>query len=136
MPSLWMRLSAIITVSLFVAAYAMETGSAKPTLVEVWSGGDDGLTQGLKVAIEDAFKSSPDFTLSSGKKPGALVVTIPTHVRWKQVGRRTKVFYTVEFASTDDHTLGASKGACWDDKLSKCATQIVKDAKTAARKIN
>jgi hypothetical protein len=105
-------------------------------LLRCGPGGDDGLTQGLKVAIEDSFKSSPDFTLSSGKKPGTFVVTIPTHVRWKQVGRRTKVFYTVEFASAENQNIGTRTGSCWDDTLAKCAAQIVKDAKIAARGIH
>jgi hypothetical protein len=135
MTSLGMRLSAIIAVFLFVAAYGMEAGSPKPTPVEVWSGGDDGLTQSLKVAIENAFKSSPDFSVSYGKKPGTLIVTIPTHVQWKHVGRRTKVIYTVEFASVEEYKLGSQKGSCWDDTLAKCAAQIVKDAKVAARRI-
>ena len=54
---------------------------------------------------------------------------------WKQLGSRTQVLYTVEFTSSDDAKLGSSKGSCWDTKLEKCATQVVKDAKTAARKI-
>jgi len=97
--------------------------------------GDDGFTQKLRDTLENAFKSSPDFSLSSGKKPGTLVVTIPTNVGWKQVGKRMQVLYTVEFASVDNQNIGTNTGSCWDDMLSKCAAQIVKDAKIAARKI-
>jgi hypothetical protein len=59
-------------------------GPAKPTPVEVWTGGDDGLTQGLRFAIENKFKSSSDFVLSLGKKAGTLIVTIPMHVAWRK----------------------------------------------------
>lgn len=109
---------------------SIERTSGKP--VEVWGGGDDALTARLRNALEDAFRSSADFHLSSGKKPGTLVITLPSNVEWKQVGGRTQVLYTAEFAS-DGQNLGGSKGSCWDDALAKCAAQIVKDAKSAAR---
>jgi hypothetical protein len=129
------RLSAIIVVSLVLAMCGAKADGAKPTLVEVWCVGDDGLTQRLRDALENALKLSPDFSLSSGKKPGTLVVTIPTNVGWKQVGKRMQVLYAVEFASVDNQNIGTNTGSCWDDMLSKCAAQIVKDAKIAARKI-
>jgi hypothetical protein len=111
----------------------MGAASAEPTFVEVWVVGDDGLTQGLTVALEIAFGSSPDFTLSYGKKPGTLVVEIPTNVGWKKVGTRTKVLYTVEFTTTDGRKISTATGSCWDDVIAKCASHIVKDARIAAR---
>ena len=76
------------------------------------------------------------FALSSGGKAGTLVVTIPTNVDWRQVGKRTQVLYTVEFSSTEGRNLGVRKGSCWEDELEKCAAQIVQDAKKAARKMD
>jgi len=108
---------------------SIEKTSGKP--VEVWGGGDDALTVKLRDALEEAFRSSADFHLSSGKKPGTLVITLPSNIGWKQVGGRTQVLYTADFAS-DGQNLGGSKGSCWDDALPKCAAQIVKDAKNAA----
>ena len=110
--------------------------SPKLTLVEVWCVGDDRLTVKLRDTLENAFKSSSDFRLSAGKKPGTLTVTIPSNVGWKLVGKRTQVFYTVEFASADSQHLGSSAGSCWEDALLKCASKIVKDAKTAAGTIH
>ena len=131
------RLSVIIAVSVLVAP-AMVAAPAKPTptLVEVVCGGDDALTLRLRDTLETAFKLSSDFRLSSWKEQARLLVTIPTHVGWEQVGRRTRVLYTVEFASLDNQNLGTSTGSCWDNKVTKCASQIVKDAKIAARKIH
>jgi hypothetical protein len=68
-----------------VALFVQNTTGAEPqrphkTPVEVWSGGDDGLTQRLKASIEKEFESSPDFQMSEGKKPGTLIVTIPSNV--------------------------------------------------------
>ncbi len=118
----------MIIASLWVASACVKS---QPTLVEVWRGGDDGLTIWFTEAIESAFQSSPEFTLSSGKKPGTVVVTIPTHVGWKKIDGRTQVIYSVEFTSTEDLNIGASTGTCWDDALAECAAQIVQDAKKA-----
>lgn len=110
--------------------------SPKLTLVEVWCRGDDGLTLKLRDTLETALKSSSEFHLSSGKKPGTLIITIPLHVGWQVVGNRTQVLYSVEFASTENQDLGSGTGSCWEDALSKCARKIVKDAKITARKIH
>ena len=132
--SLWIRAS-VIVIGLLVSQCAMEAASTKPTLIEVWCGGDDGLTIRLKDALEAAFKSTSDFRLSSGKKLGTLIVTIPTHVGWKQAGQRTKVSYAVEFTSIDNRALGTSTGSCWDDALAKCTRKIVNDARLATHKV-
>jgi hypothetical protein len=121
--------------SVFVSQSAVQADSGKTTLVEVWSRGDDGLTMRLRASLESAFKSSSAFSLSSGKKPGTLIVTIPTNVGWRQVSKRTKVLYTVDFASVENQHLGISKGGCWDDALSKCTDKIVKDAIAVTHKV-
>jgi hypothetical protein len=131
-----MRLLAVIIVVPTVALFAAQTASTKPTLVEFRHVGDDGLSERLADQIERAFRLSADFTLSSGRKPGTLIVTIPTNVDWKQVGGRTQVLYTVEFTSSDDHNLGSSKGSCWEGALVICAEQIVNQARTAVRKMH
>jgi len=109
---------------------------ARPTPVEVWTGGDDGLTQCLRVEIENKFKSSSDFVLGSGKKPASLIVTIPTHVAWMQKGARTHVRYKLELSSSDDIGIGKSSGSCWDDNFADCAAQIYGGAQKAAHKLH
>lgn len=123
----------IVLALLVVRAVAARNDPA-PTPVEVWSGGDDGLTQRLRVVLEEAFKASSDFRLSNGKRPGTLLVTIPSNVEWEHVGKRTRVLYTVEFASGNKN-LGAHHGSCWEEELRKCAAQIVKRAQISASKI-
>ncbi len=115
---------------------ALYAAPAKPTPVEVWTGGDDGLTQRLRDEIENKFKSSSDFVLSSGKQRGSLIVTIPTHIAWTQKGTRTYVRYKVEFSSSDDVGIGKSSGSCWDDNLADCAAQIYGGAQRAAHKLH
>ena len=56
-------------------------------------------------------------------------------VGWKLVGKRTQVFYNIEFATADNETISKSSGSCWENAFEKCATQIVEDAKVAARRI-
>ena len=96
-----------------------------PTLVEVWCGGDDNLTQGVCRAVDHEFASIP-----------TLIVTIPTNFDWEEREKRTRGFYTVEFTSTNDKKLGAKKGACWENDFRTCASQIVRHAKNAAHKLS
>ena len=44
------------------------------TLVEVWCGGDDNLTQGVCRAVDSEFASTPNFVVSSEERPGTLIV--------------------------------------------------------------
>jgi len=129
-------LRAVLAACLVMAACEMDAASTKPTFVEVWVGGDDAYTLNLRDAVEGAFRSSPDFTLSIGKVPSELVVLIPTNVDWKKIHLRITVFYTVEFKTPDGRKLGSSTGSCREHALAKCAAQIVKEARIAARKIH
>jgi len=104
--------------------------------VEVWTGGDDSLTQHLRYEVESRFKSSSDFVPSRGKKPGTLIVTIPTHVAWTKDGTRTQVRYKVEFSSSEGVGIGKSSGSCWDDNVAACAAQIYRGAQRAAHKLH
>jgi hypothetical protein len=109
---------------------------SKARLVELWVGGDDGLTSQLGDAVERVLRSSPDFIMSSGHKLGTLIVTIPTHVQFEHIGERSKVFFTVNFSSIHNENLGSSKGTCMDNELVKCANQIIKDAILASHGMN
>lgn len=112
-----------------------------PTLVEIWRGGDDGLTLRLTDSITKAFKSSPDFELSSGKKEGTLIVLIPTHVQWTRLGwrpfaRRTRISYRVEFKmlGKSAEPVDTLAGSCRDDHMANCAAEIVMAAKGVVSK--
>ena len=134
------ELLAAVLVSLFLPIQNTAIGvKQSKTFVELWCGGDDNLTQGVCRALESEFVSSRDFAVlddeSNDERQVKLIVTIPTNVDWKEHGTRTRVFYTVEFKSSTDRKLGKKKGACWENELKTCATQIVKQAKVAARKL-
>lgn len=117
-----------------ISTVVLYASPAAPTPVEVWTVGDDGLTQRLRDAVETKFKSSSDFALSIGKKEGTLIVTIPTNVSWTKEGTRTRLRYTVELSSIDDVGIGKSSGSCWDDNLAECASQIYRGAQKATHK--
>src|SRR6185436_11778782 len=70
--------------------------------IEVWTGGGDALTIKFRDALEAAFKESPFFAGSSGKRPGTLIVTIPSALRWEDVGKRTRVSYRVTYSDVTD----------------------------------
>jgi hypothetical protein len=85
--------------------------------------------------MEEAFKSSGLFILSSGSRPGTLIATIPTNVPWKEVDGKTRVLYRIDFTNSQSMPIGQSKGQCWDDQLQRCAEAIVRDATRIAEKV-
>jgi hypothetical protein len=127
--------SILATALVLLAACATSPSSAKPTPVEVWRGGDDGLTSRFADALEAAFRGAPEFSLSSGKVPGTLVVTIPTNLTWRKVGDRTEVTYSVEFTGAPGQPLGSSRGNCLEDRLQDCAARVLRDARAAKMKL-
>lgn len=133
MPAIWRWIRLEMGIVVFLASAL--TAPAKRTLVEYWHVGDDALSQRLTIEVETAFEHSPDFTPSSGKKPGTLIVTVPDNVGWAKKSGRTKALYTVEYTSVDGKKVLEKSGSCWEDELSKCAFNIVKDAKFAVRKM-
>ncbi len=106
-----------------------------PTPLEFWHDGKDALSDRLADAVYTALAHCADFIPSSGKQPGSLLVEIPANVNGRQVGKRTRVSYTVTYSTADGHAIGTSTGSCWGDQLDVCANQIVKHAQVAALKV-
>jgi len=128
--------SIMILVSLFTSeqGYRRAGNPPKPP-VELWCTGDDLYSQWMCKAFFAAFESSPDFNLQEENKLGNLIVTIPENVGWKEVGKRTKITYVVEFSTSDERVFMRRKGWCWHQEYAKCANQILKEARVAARKL-
>jgi hypothetical protein len=132
--TVWKILRGVIIFWIVVTS-SVNAMSPKRTLVDVRCNGDDGLTQRICATLENEFKASQDFMLSTENEPEMLVVTIPTNVDWEKVHNRIRVIYTVEFTSALDQRLGESKGRCWNDSLATCTSQILKNARVAARRV-
>jgi len=98
--------------------------------VEVWTGGDDGLTQRLGNAMRDEFRRSGLFTLAPTSTSHSLRVTIPTHVGWQEVGGKTLVTYKLRLARGERY-FGETGGVCWENDLRTCARQVVQEATNA-----
>jgi len=111
------------------------TGKQRTTPVELWCVGDDLFSQRMCKAFFAAFESSPDFDPQEENKLGNLIVTIPQNVGWKEIGRRTKITYVVEFSTSDERVFMTRKGWCWHKEYAKCANLILKEAREAARKL-
>jgi hypothetical protein len=140
-----------ICLSLFVFFCGCATNVSTPIAVEFWYTGDDGLSQKLTVAVETAFRQSADFRLTPIDAGGRrLVVWTMRNVEGEIVGDRTKATYTVRFLSLDDDAskhpdlqhrlalareISTQRGYCWESEMTRCAAQIVSDAKIAARKM-
>ncbi len=125
-------LKSVFCVASVAIAACATSPLAEPIPVEVWRGGDDGLTSRFADAVETAFRGAPQFALSSGKKPGTLIVTIPSNVGWRQIGNRTQILYSVEFTGLTGALHKRETGSCWEDQLSMCAAKVLVDAKAAA----
>jgi len=97
--------------------------------IEIRSVGDDGLSSRFDAYLRRAFRSSEEFVEAPSVDSSRLIVTIPTNVRWKKVGRRTEVSYAVEFTSADGKLISSSSGSCWDKRLNDCAQQVLKAAR-------
>src|ERR1700722_88689 len=90
----------------------------EPIPVELWRNGDDGLTIKFSETIEATFAASKDFVMSSGKKGTAtVIVTIPTNVRWKRIGNRNEIFYTVQMTRGSSAQKDVETGSCWEIEI-------------------
>jgi hypothetical protein len=122
---------------------------ATPITVEFWHGGDHAVSQKLIVAVEAAFRQSPDFRLTPVGTGRRLVVST-SNVESDMVGDRMNVTYVVVFSSLDENTsanpdlqkrlalakeINTRRGSCWDSELPKYAAQIVHYARIASRNL-
>lgn len=107
--SICKRIPAMAVMFIAAAEIALASPSSQRIPVELWRGGDDGLTLRLAEELENALKSSPHFVLSNGRDSHRLVVTIPGNVDWKQIGKRTRVIYKVDFTDAHHRNLGSQQ---------------------------
>ena len=128
---------AVVALMLFTGCAGCSTAAPSTTApltvavpVELWTGGDDGLTLRLADAVRNEFSQSALFALAPASTPNSLRATIPTHVHWEQVGAGTRVKYKLRLAR-GERNLGETGGVCWENDLRTCARQIVQEAANA-----
>ncbi len=106
--------------------------SNKPVPVEIFTGGDDGFTVRLADAVRSEFEKSPLFTLATDPANHALIVKIPTHVEWHDVGTKTRISYKLRLERAGQ-VLMESGGTCWETEMQVCAESILDSADRATR---
>lgn len=116
------KLILLVTVFHFVhiGVYAQsESSDSKKTPVILITGGDDGLTSRFVDALEKAFHASQNFTIDDTcEKQETLLVTIPTHLKWEELGEKIKVYYIVKISSIYNETpSGGTTNACSENLL-------------------
>ena len=107
------------------ASLAQPETIEKPAPVEVWCGGDDGLTQKVCDATEQAFRTVHDFPLRKAEQIAKFKVVIAPNVEWKKVQGRLQILYAIELRDTNDKEIGRFDGSCWESKVRACGTQIL-----------
>jgi hypothetical protein len=123
----------ILTIATWAQSDAVFARVYEPIPVEIWRGGDDGLTNKLSDAIESAFAVSDAFVLNKGEKNKMLTVTIPTNVHRERVDNHNEVLYTVELKQKATLRTATISGSCRENKLSICADQIFRSAQALVR---
>lgn len=96
-----------------------------PNPVEVWCGGDDGLTLKVCNAVEQAFRTAHDLPLLKAEENPKYKIVIPTNVDWKKERGRLQILYTVELQNADSKELGHFRGSCSESKVRACGIQIL-----------
>ena len=99
--------------------------------VEIVRSTSDALSVSLEAELKQRISYSQDFVLSRGAK-SELELLIAQPLKVKKLANSTQVSYTVNFV-TQQSVLSASSGSCWQDQISECAEQILRDAKLNLR---
>jgi len=107
-----------------------ETRSPATVLVEVRSGGDDGLTNQFTEILTAAFQKSAAFRISRSRNAPKLIVSMPTSVWHSGLGNEIEVKAIVNFASSSSEPVGTTIVTCFEGTLDVCANQAVDYAKT------
>lgn len=110
--------------SMLCALATLLIAASEPTMVEVRTGGGDGLTQRLADQVRATFAATPGYTAAPSNN--RLIVTIPTNVQWREIGDHTEITYRVEIASGSKSI--RRSGSCWETDMALCAHQTTKAA--------
>lgn len=120
-----LRLVSSLTALCLTIAAAPVSAREPPVPIEIYTGGDDALTQQLREAIEERLRSSGRFAPGpASSDPRVLKMFIPTHADWERVGNRIRVRYQLEFRR-DGEAFGFFSGTCWENELQACARQAL-----------
>jgi len=124
-----LSLAAVLT-----ATPAIANANTKPVPVEVWRGGDDGLTIKLSESVERALVKDGEFVLSRDKKPGTLIITFPHAVAAVPDGNYVDIDYEVTFSTIEGRKLASIKSGCRE--LLYCVDHIATTAYEVSQRLS
>ena len=104
---------------------------SKPISVDITRQGNDVLTKSLADALTRNIAHSIDFTMGSSQQSD-LQLVITENVKVKKIANHVQLSYKVSFMSRQK-ILSVSVGSCWQEQMSECAEQILRDAKITVR---
>ena len=104
---------------------------SKPISVDITRQGNDVLTKSLADALTRNISHSIDFTMGSNQQSD-LQLVITENVKVKKIANHVQLSYKVSFMSRQK-ILSVSVGSCWQEQMSECAEQILRDAKITVR---
>lgn len=95
-------------------------------VVEMGAAFEDAPTMRLKAAITEAVKTSESLELSTGGKPGTLVISFTQAVEARAHLGRTEYLYRVEFRGVNGRLFERGSGNCWSDEIARCVSQVLR----------
>lgn len=102
-----------------------------PISVEIVRASSDPLSASLETALKQNITHSMDFVLGRDAK-SELELVIAEPLKAKKLANNIQVTYKVNFSSRQK-MLNVSSGSCWQEQMSECAEQILRDAKLSLR---
>ena len=122
------RIFAVVASAAFVAGCA----TSLPRSVQVYSGGDDGLSNHLVEALNKKIATSALTSVESAES-AVLHIFFVSNARWEEVGPDIKVMYTVRFVGPVHARRSMISGSCMEKNMEVCADQIIKAARASLK---
>lgn len=127
-------LSLVLATLLGSGCTTASAGQQAPTPVEVWRGGDDGLTSRLVDEVTAQLRASTAFQVAEVAGTGKILITVDQATASGTEGR-VVVRYNATFGTPAGASMGSAKGSCLETDLPDCAKGIISRAERARSKL-
>jgi hypothetical protein len=87
--------------------------------------GDDGLSQNLRVALQEGLRSHRTLRLADPGGEAVLTIRSESNVGWDRLGGRVVVIYDI-FVDRGERESGSRIGICYERQMSKCVNDILR----------
>jgi len=104
---------------------------SKVISIDINYSGVDALTKSLEDSLRTKISHSREFVINSNQR-SELQLLITEDVKLRKIANHNQASYKVNFISRQKIT-SVSTGSCWQEQISECAEQILRDAKITIR---